>query len=84
MDTSGNFFGTRDVGKGVEKMLKHFLTLFMPFQGSNCRFYNNFELILQSTIRPQINNLQYTGKIWLKSTNFAQKPTTMQIYKSTI
>ena len=40
----------------------------------NCRFYNNFELILQSTIYPKIYNLQYTGKSWLKSTIFAQKP----------
>ena len=34
----------------------------------NCCFYNNFELILQSSIRPKIYNLQYTCKIWLKST----------------
>jgi hypothetical protein len=40
----------------------------------NCRFYNNFKLILQSTVHPQIYNLQCTDKIWLKSTVFAQKP----------
>ena len=41
---------------------------------SNCRFYNHFELIPQPTIHPKIYNLQYTCKIWIKSTFFAQKP----------
>ena len=39
-----------------------------------CRFYNNFRLILPSTVCPKIYNLQYTVKIWLNSTIFAQKP----------
>ena len=37
---------------------------------SNCRFYNHFELIPQPTIHPKIYNLQYTCKIWIKSTRF--------------
>ena len=40
----------------------------------NCRFFNNFELILQSTISPKFTNLQYSDKMRLKYTKSAQKP----------
>ena len=67
---------------GAEQRVKHAQTQERGPPSAPAEFYNNLEFILQSTIVPQIYNLQYTGKTWLKSTIFAQKQKcSLQIYK---